>query len=207
MVNAGSDKASEKLPLFPMGALLLPSASLPLQIFEPRYLMMVSRCSREDLPFVIMLTEPGKDRAGFGCVARIVDFNQQANGLLGVTVTGERRVDVSSAQKDATGLWWGHCNAREEVEADPAQEAQAALRYKPLLDALMEHPYLNAQPGLKLDEPQSSVHQLMVWLPIEAELQRLLLAEDSFIKRCSLLETVLQDMSGTSSGTGAADSD
>jgi Lon protease-like protein len=206
MTNTESDEASVRYPLFPMGALLLPGASLPLQIFEPRYLMMVSRSTRENLPFVIMLNEPGKHRTGIGCFARIVDFNQQSNGLLGITVVGEHRVSVNSAEKDVTGLWWGSCAQSEEVEADLAQETKAALRYQPLLDALLEHPYLADQVGLKLDEPQSSVHQLMVWLPMETSLKASLLAEDSFLERCAMLEAALADMSG-SPETGEVDSE
>jgi Lon protease-like protein len=168
--------------------------------------MMVSRSTRENVPFVIMLSEPGRDRTGIGCIARIVDFNQQSNGLLGITVVGEQRVNVSSAEKDVTGLWWGKCAPGEEVVADHTKETQAALRYQPLLDALLEHPYLADQVGLKLDEPQSSVHQLMVWLPMETSLKASLLAEDSFLERCALLEAALADMSG-SPETGEADSE
>ena len=36
-----------ELPLFPLNAVLFPGGPLPLRIFEPRYLDMVSRCMRE----------------------------------------------------------------------------------------------------------------------------------------------------------------
>ena len=35
---------TEELPLFPLSAVLLPGGRLPLQIFEPRYLDLVSHC-------------------------------------------------------------------------------------------------------------------------------------------------------------------
>ncbi|MEX1215407.1 LON peptidase substrate-binding domain-containing protein [Saccharospirillum sp.] len=197
MTDFETDGAVERYPLFPMGALLLPGASLPLQIFEPRYLMMVSSSTRENRPFVIMVAEPGKDRSGQGCLARIVDFNQQANGLLGITIVGAQRVEVTAAAKDVTGLWWGDGVPSAEPEADPALEMRAALRYQPLLDALLEHPYLADQVGLQLDSPRGSVHQLMVWLPLERELKESLLAEDSFLQRCALLESALAELSGS----------
>lgn len=197
MTEFEPDSATARYPLFPMGALLLPEASLPLQIFEPRYLMMVSSSTRDNRPFVLMVSEPGKDRSGLGCLARIVDFNQQSNGLLGITIVGEQRVRVSAAAKDVTGLWWGDCEVSREPLADPELEMRAALRYQPLLDALLEHPYLADQVGLQLDSARGSVHQLMVWLPLEPELKRRLLAEDSFLQRCALLESALSELSGS----------
>ncbi|MEP4546517.1 MAG: LON peptidase substrate-binding domain-containing protein [Saccharospirillum sp.] len=205
MTQFEPDSTTARYPLFPMGALLLPDASLPLQIFEPRYLMMVSSSTRDNRPFVIMLSEPGKDRSGHGCLARIVDFNQQANGLLGITIVGEQRVRVSAAAKDVTGLWWGGCEASDEPLADPELEMRAALRYQPLLDALLEHPYLADQVGLQLDSARGSVHQLMVWLPLESELKRRLLVEDSFLQRCALLESALAELSGSPDSPGDRD--
>lgn len=202
MTQFEPDSTAARYPLFPMGALLLPGASLPLQIFEPRYLMMVSSSTRDNRPFVIMVSEPGKDRSGLGCLARIVDFNQQANGLLGITIVGEQRVRVSAAAKDVTGLWWGDCTASEEPLAEPELEMRAALRYQPLLDALLEHPYLADQVGLQLDSARGSVHQLMVWLPLESELKLSLLAEDSFLQRCALLESALSELSASPDSPG-----
>lgn len=205
MTDFGTDGTAERYPLFPMGALLLPGASLPLQIFEPRYLMMVSSSTRDNRPFVIMVSEPGKDRKGQGCLARIVDFNQQSNGLLGITIVGEQRVEVSAAAKDVTGLWWGDCVASEESGADQELEMRAALRYQPLLDALLEHPYLADQVGLQLDSPRGSVHQLMVWLPLESGLKHMLLSENSFLQRCALLESALAELSGSPEPSGGSD--
>ena len=205
MTQYEPDSSAARYPLFPMGALLLPDSSLPLQIFEPRYLMMVSSSTRDNRPFVIMVSQPGKDRSGQGCLARIVDFNQQTNGLLGITIVGEQRVKVSAAAKDVTGLWWGDCKASEEPLADPEREMRAALRYQPLLDALLEHPYLAEQVGLQLDSARGSVHQLMVWLPLELELKHRLLAEDSFLERCAMLESALAELSGSPDSPGHRD--
>lgn len=202
MTDSQPAGAADRYPLFPMGALLLPGASLPLQIFEPRYLMMVSSSARDNRPFVLMVSEPGQDRSGQGCLARIVDFNQQANGLLGITLAGEQRVRVSGASRDVTGLWWGDCQTQDEPLADPEVEMRAALRFQPLLDALLEHPYLARQEGLQLDSSRGSVHQLMVWLPLETELKQSLLAEDSFLQRCALLEAALTEMSGSPEAPG-----
>jgi len=185
-----------KVPLFPLGALLLPQATLPLQIFEPRYLMMVSRCTREDEGFVITLAEPRGGQAQCGCYGKIIDFGQLDNGLLGITVEGLSRVRVTEPERDATGLWWGQIETLPESEPNNQEEYACLLRYQPLLDALLEHPYLASQASDTLESPRGGIHQLMVWLPLDAEIKEALLAEDDFLSRCRTLERVLNDMAG-----------
>lgn len=187
----------ERFPLFPLDALLLPEATLPLQIFEPRYLMMVSRCSREDSGFVMTLDAPSLLRETYGCWGKIVDFSPTDNGLLGVTVAGYHRVSITGARKDDTGLWWGDVGVLAETETDSDQEAVCCERYQPLLDALLQHPYLADQAGMNLDTPRGALHQLMVWLPLESALKRRLLQEDDFLERCRLLERELSDLAGS----------
>lgn len=188
------------VPLFPLGALLLPDASLPLQIFEPRYLMMVSRCTRENEGFVVMLGEPAVGRSSLGCYGRIVDFRQLDNGLLGITVQGEARVNVTTTERDATGLWWGRVECLPESSINAPEEEACLSRYQPLLDALAQHPYLVAQDAVSLETPRASIHQLMVWLPLEADVKRSLLLENDFVQRCRLLDRVLNDMAGSEGG-------
>src|SRR6185295_2578905 len=73
---------ARELPLFPLNTVLFPGGPLPLRIFEPRYLDMVSRCLREQTGFaVVMLTvgEETREAASFaatGTEAMIVDFDR-----------------------------------------------------------------------------------------------------------------------------------
>ena len=193
-----NDKAlsGATVPLFPLGALLLPAATLPLQIFEPRYLMMVSRCTREDEGFVVTLAEPRGGHTQYGCYGKIIDFGQLDNGLLGITVEGRARVNVTEPERDATGLWWGRVEPRPESRSNSDEEQACLLRYQPLLDALLEHPYLASQASDTLDSPRGGIHQLMVWLPLDTQIKEALLAEDDFLSRCRTLDQVLNDMAG-----------
>ena len=50
-----------ELPLFPLNAVLFPGGPLPLRIFEPRYLDMVSRCMREQSGFAVVLLGEGEE--------------------------------------------------------------------------------------------------------------------------------------------------
>ena len=52
---------TEELPLFPLSAVLLPGGRLPLQIFEPRYLDLVSHCMKTDSGFGIVRITSGHE--------------------------------------------------------------------------------------------------------------------------------------------------
>jgi ATP-dependent Lon protease len=61
---------ANRIPLFPLNVVLLPGASLPLHIFEPRYRRMVARCLEEHSEFGVVLSLP-KGIVHTGCTAAI----------------------------------------------------------------------------------------------------------------------------------------
>jgi 4-hydroxy-3-polyprenylbenzoate decarboxylase len=81
--------------LFPLGTVLFPGGPLPLRIFETRYIDLVRRCMRDGMGFGVVLIREGVEAGGaattfdVGTYARIVDFSQQPDGLLGISCLGE----------------------------------------------------------------------------------------------------------------------
>lgn len=110
-------------PVFPLNTPLLPGCRLPLQIFEQRYLDMVSRCMREGSGFVVTLLRPGSERQEVnrpsdapdasipffevGTLANIIDFGQRDNGLLSITIEGQSRQSLTGIGQQQDGLWIG----------------------------------------------------------------------------------------------------
>ena len=93
--------ASQELPLFPLKTVLFPGGVLPLRIFETRYLDMVSTCLRADSGFGVVTIHEGTETGNqpvsihpVGTLARIVDFDQLDDGLLGITCLGVQRLRV-----------------------------------------------------------------------------------------------------------------
>ncbi len=99
-----------ELSLFPLNTVLFPGGPLPLRIFEPRYLDMVSRCLREQSGFAVVLLGEGEEAASAtsfaatGTEARIVDFDRLEGNLLGISCIGRERVRVVEAWREADGL-------------------------------------------------------------------------------------------------------
>ncbi len=96
----------DEIPLFPLPLVLFPGGDLQLQIFEPRYLDMIRDCGRDDSGFGIILIDEGDQVLRHaeqqlpsichcGTYCRIIDFDQQPNGLLGITVRGEKKFVIS----------------------------------------------------------------------------------------------------------------
>jgi Lon protease-like protein len=61
-----------RIPLFPLNVVLLPGASLPLHIFEPRYRLMVRHCLRHKLEFGMILAQES-NVAAIGCTTQILN--------------------------------------------------------------------------------------------------------------------------------------
>ena len=68
-----------KLPVFPLGLVVLPGTIQTLQIFEPRYLSMVKDCMSTDTGFVITLSTNNQSGESFmsqGTFVEIIDAQQ-----------------------------------------------------------------------------------------------------------------------------------
>lgn len=89
------------IPVFPLaGALLLPGGQLPLNIFEPRYLMMFDDAIANNR--VIGMVQPAFGEKGLdgsvcevGCAGRITSIAEAGDGRYLVTLTGICRFRVT----------------------------------------------------------------------------------------------------------------
>ena len=82
------------IPIFPLdGVLLLPDGTLPLNVFEPRYLNMIDDAMAGDRAIGIIQSRSGGDRQvprlmEVGCVGRITSFTETPDGRYLITLTG-----------------------------------------------------------------------------------------------------------------------
>ncbi len=125
-----------KCPLFPLRTVLYPGGPLPLRIFEARYLDMISSCLKSESPFGVLLIREGAETGpaltyDVGTLARITDWYQGSDGLLGVTAIGERRFRLLSAERQSDGLNIGDI---ELLDEEPAVELPT--EYQPMAQIL-----------------------------------------------------------------------
>lgn len=96
-----SSSVDEALPMFPLGTVLLPTAPLPLHVFEPRYQALVADCLAAPSPeFGVVLIERGSEvggddvRTARGCVARLLAAHELGGGRWQLVAVGTDRFDV-----------------------------------------------------------------------------------------------------------------
>ena len=80
-----------KIPLFPLGLVLLPHLPLPLHIFEERYKMMIGECRDENKVFGVVYFN-GSEVQRVGCTAVILNvLKRYEDGRLDILTRGVRR--------------------------------------------------------------------------------------------------------------------
>ncbi|HEY5624165.1 MAG TPA: LON peptidase substrate-binding domain-containing protein [Gammaproteobacteria bacterium] len=135
-----------EIALFPLKTVLFPGGPLPLRIFEPRYLAMVSRCLTEQEGFGVLLIKDGSEVGeaethDVGTIANIVDWHQESDGLLGIKGLGADRFRVHSVERQPDGLYTGRVELLEPEEpAEMTEEFRSLQRLlKNILAQLDEH--------------------------------------------------------------------
>lgn len=96
-----------ELALFPLrGAILLPRATLPLNVFEPRYLALIDDCLSTSRVIGIIQPDGRDDEDGespqgrsvglrrIGCAGRITSYQEMDDGRLVITLTGIARFEI-----------------------------------------------------------------------------------------------------------------
>ena len=90
----------KKIPLFPLGMVLLPEMMIPLHIFEERYKSMISECLEEEKEFGIVYYD-GSDIKSIGCTAAITKVTRRyPDGRMDIMVRGYHRFTIDTVHED-----------------------------------------------------------------------------------------------------------
>ncbi len=193
------------LPLFPLSAVLLPGGRMPLQIFEQRYLDLVRESMKTGEPFGLVWIRRGAevaqrgraapDLGDWGTSARIVDWDQLPNGLLGITIEGERRFDLFETSTRSNGLVVGEVEFRPAPEPVPMVPAWDSMRE--VLQSLETHPHVQRMNlSVDYDNAWDIAYALAQLLPLEEALKYELLGIDDAAELMSELDILLNQIGG-----------
>ena len=198
-----------EIPLFPLPLVAFPGCRLPLQIFEPRYLDMVKFCMAKGRAFgVVTIDESGSSKGPYepallavGTTVRIVDFHEQANGLLGIVCEGGQKFTFSNTRVAEDKLLLGSATILEEEPVEPVPFEFEDL--VDLLQTLFEHPYVKV-----LGYPDHSDRDfwmacasrlsfyLAYLLPLPLEQRYTMLTYTDAGQRLAALQTFIDDVNG-----------
>lgn len=127
------DDRTLQIPLFPLNTVLLPGGFLPLRIFEPRYLDMVSRCLRDNTGIGVILIREGMEVGEvattfeIGTLCDISYWHKRNDGLLGVTLAGRQRFHVISSYIQDDNLMVAEVELLPNLIETPISEEQQGM--------------------------------------------------------------------------------
>ncbi len=189
-----------QVPLFPLNTVLFPGGPLPLRIFETRYIDMISERMQNDGPFGVLLIrreeEPGQSSTHeVGTLARITDWYQGSDGLLGITAIGERRFRLISAARQPDGLNIGEIELLPDEKPLPLPEEYAELAHI-LAGVLDDLGRLYESLERHYDDAGWTSYRFVEILPIELEDKQRCLERSDPVERLKLVSELLESVKG-----------
>ena len=187
------------IPLFPLNTVLFPGGVLPLRIFEPRYLDMISECLKTDSGIGVVLIRNGRevgelaDTHEVGTLSHIRYWHKRPDGLLGVTLEGEQRFRILSTEVRPNQLLIADVELLAEAPFIPvtASHQQLVDLLKQIINQL-EPPYTTLTPAYENASWVSA--RLVELLPFDLlDKQKLLITEDAD-QRLDAITTMLHKM-------------
>ena len=203
-------KNTNDIPLFPLNIVLFPGGRFDLQIFERRYIDLVSHCMRTGTGFGICLLKSGEETNGnnlnqtvynTGTYAKIVDWDQLESGLLGITVEGAVKFVAQDFWKEDDDVL--HASVEfsdiESTEADVIPLGDEYTALSELLRNLEDHPLVA---GRNLSIDYSDLRQLG-WrlselIPLGIDVRQELLELNDPVERLSKIEKLVSEMANNS---------
>lgn len=195
------------IPIFPLpGALLLPRARLPLNIFEPRYLAMLEDTLKTQNRLIGMIqpvvgpedrksAEPPRLHR-IGCAGRVTAFQETEDGRYLITLTGLARFRISDVEdgfapyRRARVNWADFERDLGRAEVDPGFDRSAFLD---VLSRFFEAAQLSSDwDSLREADVELLVNSLSILCPFDPEERQALLEAPTLANRRETLVTLME---------------
>ena len=192
----------EVVPVFPLpGALLLPRARLPLNIFEPRYLAMLDDTMRSDHRLIAMM-QPCESSGQpprlhkVGCAGRVTSLTETEDGRYLIALTGIARFRVKSELEGFTpyrriAVDWSDFHGDLKSSEELCEFARAD--FLSLLKRYFESAKLASDwESLEEADPELLINSLAMMCPFSIEEKQALLESPDLEDRCQTLTALMQ---------------
>ncbi|HCU90123.1 MAG TPA: peptidase S16 [Gammaproteobacteria bacterium] len=187
-----------ELALFPLSTVLFPTTSIPLRIFEPRYVDLISRCMRDDKGFGVValasgaeIGPPGQTHT-LGTSARIVDFDQGPDGLLNVVIVGEERFRILQTKTQSDNLLLGQVIELARVPQFPIPEEFQEL--SELFDEISSKVEITRPGGPPPSSAAELAYNLAQYLPLPIPTKMVVLEIDNALELLQFISTEIRNL-------------
>lgn len=215
------DDLPSLIPVFPLqGCILLPRSTLPLNIFEQRYLQMVNDALAKER--VVGIVQPGghvdegESPEGKTCalrqtggVGRITAYSETDDGRILITLTGIARFDIQEEQSSSLPYRMCHVTyepyARDFIRGD-GQEAVDWERLLRILRTYLDARKLSADwSSIERSPAELLVNTLSMISPYGPEEKQALLEAPDLKERAEVLMTLAQmELARPDDGSGSS---
>ena len=199
MINKDLPK---KIPIFPLSNFIIfPKTTVPLNIFEPRYIQMIDDSMRSNR--YIGMIQPKKtgdlkkpDLHKIGCVGKITSFNETEDGRYLIVLNGICRYETIN--EISSNKLYRECEVNFKNFSNDLVEQKEQLLFSDLKQVFKDLKKLFESQGYKInwkDLENQSVEQTLNTLsmasPFTLEEKQILLETQNLIERKNKLEEIL----------------
>ena len=192
----------KKIPVFPLSNFIIfPNTSVPLNIFEPRYLKMIDDSMKNDR--IIGLIQPKKiikkdipDLYTVGCAGKITSFNKTEDGRYLIILNGLSRFKI--LKEINTGKLYRECEVNfDEFNFDTKKNREEIkfsdleLIFKKLKSLFKKKGYIVNWKKLEKQSLDQTINGLSMTSPFTLEEKQILLESKNLNIRKNLLEKIL----------------
>lgn len=181
---------SSLLPLFPLDAVLLPGAPLPLHVFEPRYKEMIAECLERKQPFGVLRAKDS-EVAEIGCTAEILNVvKKYDDGRMDIVTQGRQRFEVMQINSERSFLQAEVFYLRDDPGTATREETSRALE---LHGEIMKLAGSEPESESELSKQELSFH-LAGSLPLDLDFKQTLLGMKSEPERLQAVITFFENI-------------
>ena len=195
------NKLPDDIPIFPLSNFILfPKTTVPLNIFEPRYLSMIDDVMKENR--IIGMTQPQNSNKKIpllykvGCAGKITSFNETGDGRYLILLSGISRFKIIE-ELESPKLYRSCKVNYDDFSLDLKEEnenigfSDLKLILKNLKSLFVKHGYLIDWKELETQSVNQTINTLIMASPFSLEEKQILLETISLKDRKKNLEDIL----------------
>lgn len=197
-------KFPNKIPIFPLSNFIIfPNTTVPLNIFEPKYIQMVDDCMKGNR--LIGIVQPKKtgdlkkpNLYEVGCVGKITSFNETEDGRYFIVLNGICRYKIvdelanDKLYRECKINFDNYINDLKENNKEEIKFADLKLIFNDLKNLFRKQGYLINWKDLEKQTLYQTINTLSMVSPFSLEEKQILLETNTLAERKKKLEEILK---------------
>ena len=197
-------KFPNKIPVFPLSNFIIfPNTTVPLNIFEPRYIQMVDDCMKGNR--LIGIVQPKKtgdlkkpNLYEVGCIGKITSFDETEDGRYLIILSGICRYNIvneltnDKLYRECKIDFENYINDLKENNKEEIKFSDLKFIFNDLKNLFIKKGYLINWKDLEKQTLYQTINTLSMVSPFSLEEKQILLETNTLVERKKKLEEILK---------------